>query len=378
MHRIPERCITIGSIGSPVNPAPGEPHVRHTPPKQKRQFEELSSSEVIFGLNNERYPYVFDRSYLRLGAIVFVEFGTTGKPQTFSSYFTESSLPYAVTWIAPSEWYVVLQDRFKIDAHFEELVIKTVGEYLEKEIVKHALLIAASDIRPEHMFKTSEFNNSRLAVICAVVQRLELCSKLNDPVVAKELFQHYRPLVLYLLLTCFDRLGQPSDWMDFGTWLKANSKKKEREIAVFKTAVNNSEIASELYNTYNSIYGVRHSIFRFLHEIIPPQVRNELLDSIWMEHIPNSPNPGDHIPASESEKEQYLYKLRNEYTHRAAYVPGVTKAIWPEGTIDPEAGEFFTQYFADNLWTNIIVKHWPELLEKIVHIGLAEYIRRID
>jgi len=194
----------------------------------------MSLSPVIFQLHNHNYQYSFDRSQLKLGATVHVEFDSSGKPRDFYSTSTSSSIPYYIMWIAPSEWYVVLQDRYYIENSFQDRVIKAVNGYLDKETVVRALAITAQDIRPEQMYKTSELNNSKLAVISTVIDRLDLCSILSEAAVAKQLFHHYTPLVVYLLLTCFDRLGQPSDWMDFGSWLQSNKKKEEREQVEFK------------------------------------------------------------------------------------------------------------------------------------------------
>ncbi len=229
---------------------------------------------------------------------------------------------------------------------------------------------------PNSMFKTSELNNSRLAVISAVIDRLDLCSKLSETATAKQLFHHYTPLVVYLLLTCFDRLGQPSDWMDFGSWLRSSDKKKEREQVTSEGLKDASEIAVAFYNTYNRIYGVSSSFYRFLHEVIPGQSRQELLGSIRIEIVDNPPNIGNNRQADDDAKEKYLFKLRNDYTHKAQFVPGTTKAIWPDGTF---ANNWIgvQQNIGQSSWSTLFVRNLPETIERVVRVGLAKYLEKI-
>ena len=63
-------------------------------------------AKVFFGfddaLGSGRHEAEYARSQLRLGALVHVE-DRQGEPKFFSKP-TTSSEPYAVSWIAPSEW----------------------------------------------------------------------------------------------------------------------------------------------------------------------------------------------------------------------------------------------------------------------------------
>jgi hypothetical protein len=340
----------------------------------------MGDSEVIFGVMGKRYPSQYDRSTLRLGALVFVEFDSIGNPIRFSHLPSQTSKRYAVTWIGPSDWYVTLRDEFEVSPTLVENTIKIVGDLLDRETVAIAIGKAASEIRPQYMFKTSELDRSRLSVISTVVERLELCSRLGDPAVAEQLFTHYRPLVVYLLLTCFDRLGQPADWIDFGAWLRATDKAEERmRVAPILNQLDEpAGIASRMYDSYNQRYGVHHSFFRFLRAVIPPDSRRELLDGIAMYHFGLPPDIGHGSRASDEEKEKFLFRLRNEYTHKARYVPGVTKSIWPSGAFDADGWEHFQQIFEKNDWTDIAVRNWPEAIEKTVRVGLAEYLEGIS
>jgi len=337
----------------------------------------MNLSKVIFQLRNNNFPYLFDRSRLKLGSTVFVIFDDNGLPKDFYSNPMPSSTPYFVMWIATSEWYVDLQDKFDPDDSFKERVLLAVGKYLDKETIEKALAIASQDIRPQYMFKTSELNNSRLSVISTVIERLDLCSKLSETTTAKQLFHHYMPLMVYLYLTCFDRLGQPSDWMDFGSWLKSNDKKMEREQLLLKRLDNQIEKAAALYDGYNTLYGASTSFYRFLDEIIPNHIRQELLDSMRIEILDNPPNLGNNRQADNNAKERFLYKLRNDYTHKAQFIPGITRTIWPEGTFDSNSWMMVQQSIEQSSWNTVHVRNWPETIEEVVRIGLAKYMEII-
>jgi hypothetical protein len=72
-----------------------------------------------------------------------------------------------------------------------------------------------------------------------------------------------------------------------------------------------------LYKFYNDRYGVRSSFFRFLHEVLPKDQRDILLSSIEIKSLENPPYIGENTSSDEAEKEKYLFKLRNDYTHKA-------------------------------------------------------------
>ncbi|MCH8012667.1 MAG: hypothetical protein IIA61_12075 [Candidatus Marinimicrobia bacterium] len=155
----------------------------------------MSKAKVIFGINNSRYQYPYDINQLALGSLVYVGFSPSGEPVSFSPDKARDSYPYYVTWIAPSEWYVSLKDKFIPDKSLQEEIKKLVGDHLSSKDIDKALTIACSDIRPNHMYKSAEFDKSRYAVIVNVVERLDLCSRLSEQNVAIPLFWLYKPLL---------------------------------------------------------------------------------------------------------------------------------------------------------------------------------------
>jgi hypothetical protein len=74
-----------------------------------------------------------------------------------------------------------------------------------------------------------------------------------------------------------------------------------------------------------------------------------------------------YFPTGHDEKEKYLFKRRNVYTHKADF--------------RPPAGEWFTggitnivQEYTETNWTSTQTHGWPDVLEKTVRGGLARYI----
>jgi hypothetical protein len=196
-----------------------------------------------------------------------------------------------------------------------------------------------------------------------------MCSRIKRPEVEKALFTYHEPLVSYLCLTCFDRLGQPADWETFGDWLGSSSKMAERETALTKISpgLDQVGVAAALHSHYSTLYGVGSSFFRFLREIIPPEVRRELLDSIEIHRLKNPPDLADLAPATDEEKEKYLFKRRNDYTHKADFKPSA----------GPPLGQFYSNHVQEvhaEYWTDTSTNNWPEILNKVVRVGLARYL----
>jgi hypothetical protein len=144
-------------------------------------------------------------------------------------------------------------------------------------------------------------------------------------------------------------------------------------------AENNTEIAIAFHDTYNKIYGVRSSFYRFIHDVIPHELREELLDSIRIDITDLPPNSGDIRTESEYAKEMFLFQLRNDYTLKAQFIPGVTNELWPEEAraTRQNVWEVSQQFIEQSGWKCIYVKNWPEILEKVARAGLAAYLQKI-
>lgn len=332
----------------------------------------MSVDSVIFQTGNYRTTVRFDRSQLKLGSIVYVKFSETGEPTAFSMEPSENSVAYAVHWIATSEWWVELIGCFQVRPEFAERIQIVTGEFITREKIDAAIKIFASRVRLNHFYKTSERERNPLALIFTVLERLEVCSRLMKKVEPESLCSYYeKQLVEYLYLTCFDRLGQPADWVDFGSWLRAKRFNHEREkiLSTISHIKDTTETALVLYSHYQRLYGVKLSFFRFLRNVLPQDVRRLLLDSIEILKMKNPPLSEELPPADDNEKEGYLFKRRNDYTHKADFAP-------PAGEWLGRSYSSHVQEFRADYWITTRTMIWPEILRKVVCVGLASYLHQ--
>jgi hypothetical protein len=132
-------------------------------------------------------------------------------------------------------------------------------------------------------------------------------------------YKQFDALLAYLALTCFDILGQPSEWLEFGAWLQSKNKMDER-VLIFEKYKDLSleQMTVSVYKDYMIVYGVKNSFFRFIHEIISKENRRKLLDSIMVREIHSSAQIND----SDEAKEKFLFKARNFFTHKGIAMTG--------------------------------------------------------
>jgi len=73
-------------------------------------------------------------------------------------------------------------------------------------------------------------------------------------------------LVNYLLLTCFDRLGQTRGFTTFKDWLSSKRKEhveeREKALQTLKSSTSPLVIAASLAEHHQEIYGVRNSFYK--------------------------------------------------------------------------------------------------------------------
>lgn len=139
-------------------------------------------------------------------------------------------------------------------------------------------------------------------------------------------------LVVYLLLTCFDLLGQTQHFLTFSDWL--NSEKAhhmdDRKVAVdglYAETVDHVDVAKKLYEHYNRTYGVRNAFETGISQL-PADARDHLLSTVFVSALPPEAfNPANinviftsspiENPIEEYQlKIKYLYRQRNAFTHR--------------------------------------------------------------
>mgnify|MGYP001773322631 CR=1 FL=1 len=132
-------------------------------------------------------------------------------------------------------------------------------------------------------------------------------------------WRYFDALMHYLLLTCFDLLGQPSEWVPFSEWLISSKKASEREVVVssVQTGSNPIEISRHFNDAYQAAYGVRTSFNNFVLKILTDEERAELYFNIQivrgvMGGDPNTSYPGlGYIDAERKNLISYLVFATN-------------------------------------------------------------------
>lgn len=182
------------------------------------------------------------------------------------------------------------------------------------------------------------FIKSTLFKILKTCQRLFLIKELKDDKINGGTRQFLYPgLITYLMLTCFDQLGQSktgflpfNSWLDerklpnandqtfekIKVWLKSEDLKESVEDKVNENAESFIDFVKTIYSDYNAIHGVKISFFYFLDNILPNESREKLLNSIDIvkkEII--TPKGLEITRLGDIFKKKWLFQIRNDFTH---------------------------------------------------------------
>lgn len=136
-------------------------------------------------------------------------------------------------------------------------------------------------------------------------------------------------LVVYLLLTCFDKLGQKQKFTTFPNWLKsqkdAHKAEKESIVGSIMKGTSAVDLCVQLLEGYQAKYGVRNAFYEGVTGL-PEVAKNHVLESVELsfnpefgKHGPNVSTPSKPIEDKELEfnlKLKYLYGKRNGFTHK--------------------------------------------------------------
>ncbi len=245
---------------------------------------------------------------------------------------------------------------------------------------------AVKDVPFEKLLKEWFTGGPRVRCIQAVVDRLALIEILGRPDVGSPLWVHFRGLVAYLLLTCIDLLGQDSEYKPFHEWLDSKSKKvaEERTLAVSRIPAGSSPLEATriLHEAYSEQYSVGRGFKRFIRDRLPEKARRDLLATIRIEKRVSPAMPGEEAPADElgdEKKIQWLFDLRNGYTHRAEYVPGhLREAMPPEYQSDDNWWRMADRILPETITEYSVSGGWLDALEAAVRAGLATLVNGLD
>ena len=339
----------------------------------------MTLKKVILQINGKNFEKLFDRSKIRLGKVLYIKESESGNDLQISESEFNQSKKVAVSWIAPSVWAISLIEKYHLEKSEIEKIQTLLTEYLDAVEVERILQSLASKLRIEHLYKSSEYENSSLRVIFAVHERLQLVSSLKTKEIGEKLWHQWEPVISYHLLTCFDLLGQPTDWTTFESWLTSDSYLEERNqiLSKVREVGNAIEITKTLHQEYLRIYGVKNSFSRFMRELLPERNRRELFGSIKI-HTNSMPPLINTVSedGTDEDKEKFLFNLRNNYAHKIKIIPGINSEMI---NLPTEYRNVFTmknQVFKAETWVSYFTLDWPDVLEHIVRIGLAEYLKK--
>lgn len=189
----------------------------------------------------------------------------------------------------------------------------------------------------------------------------------------------HEALVNYLLLTCFDILGQPHDWMDFNSWLTSKKTKSEREEAMnlISDCDTNIETTQKIYTFYQNKYGVKQSFYRFIDKILDNKERDRLLSSVEIER--RDENLSSVIIDDPAKKKLFLYNSRNIFTHKAELTGSAGGGLFPK-MIVIRNGKLLWGFECvrkqDSYFYSI--KRWPFELFEIISNAIGETINIYD
>lgn len=341
----------------------------------------MAVEPIAFGIEGRMVLRPYELKELGLGRAVFVR-DLDGDAQ-FAPHTENGAQEYRVVEITRSKSdgarLVTLQNRLFVDTPLLLGVLTATRGRVTQAEAERQLAIAAGDVPLEDLHDRERTSRCRLRRIGAAVERLALIDTLNSSTVSAAIYMQQPSLVTYLLLTCFDLLGQHVDWVDFNTWLKSSRTQHERLGALggADPRTSSEEQLRRLWDRYNELYGVRTSFLVFFEHWMPADVRRELLDHINIEQWPTPPNEGAVEDVEDDGKKlAWLIRLRHDYTHRAQFVAG----LHPD-QIPPD--------YRDGWWlmeaqmtrtktTRYSVCDWPAVLERAVRRGLEAFIRGIE
>jgi hypothetical protein len=193
-------------------------------------------------------------------------------------------------------------------------------------------------------------------------------------------YRHYEALRCYLLLTCFDILGQESEFVDFDKFLKAKEFKAERVelLRKFSTEPDIELPIQKMHEYYLKTYGFKKRYLYFIDNILDKTQRERLYSSIKIQKINKTQKTGLRVEnvGSTKKKNDFLFRLRNEFTHEgkswATGSHGIfddLPSIWDKGEIK---WAFQTQYLEKfpTYQMQYLTLRWPNELRKILQVTI--------
>ena len=184
----------------------------------------------------------------------------------------------------------------------------------------------------------------------------------------------------YLLLTCFDVLGQTREWISFDGWLRAKRCAGERaNVNVARLVESNaSEVCLAMHEEYIRIYGVKSAFIHFVHNVLTPDARTRLYQSI---RLPTPMGATQHIDCTklfDTGRDNFLFQIRNRFTHSAQNFGDASGGVFdPDEPSFNSAGAVVQPWvpiqsdFAQPGQTPTFVRDWPRVLVDTVRSSMV-------
>lgn len=343
----------------------------------------MANERIQFGVDGVGVLSEYDIDRLRHGGIVHVT--SDADARTFSAQPTPASRPYRVVGITrpQPEGYrlVALLCDVYVGSNVAPRLLEAIGCVIPRNEIDQRLQVLASEVPFELLHDDGAISNSRVRRIESVLDRLDLITVLGGA--GPELWLHYRSLVAYLYLTCFDLMGQDVEWIEFPAWLSSKARRHVDErtsaVATISPGADSVEVAQHLHTAYNATYSVRQGFRRFITEILPADMRRALMASIVAERRGAAPLSTENDPPivlSENRRIDWLFSQRNQYTHRATYIPGLHDLMIPTDMRGDEDTWCMGEDRTETTITEYSVRRWPKILDECVRAGLLSYMSR--
>lgn len=268
-----------------------------------------------------------------------------------------------------------------------EEFIKSILPFKAKTISDENFLLSINSLCIEYEESDDiTWEHSKIRKVFAVFDRFKTVLSLENDYKGQGLDkeQRYVSICQYLLLTCFDQLGQNNEWLPFGSWLVSKGKKEERDSVIAKIDTKSSlDYTKEILDGYNLIYGIKKSFMRFIFVLLPKPIMGYLLDSVRVVKLPIGAKDYSEQEFLEDKYADYLYKIRNDFTHNSYSTGPVmfNEAEFyerPGAEDDAQAtGWMIREELVKTTYSITYFNHssFYERLKTSVLVGLTEYVR---
>ena len=146
-----------------------------------------------------------------VGRVLFVACDGERTPYRLAEKSIPDSIRCIVVQNVPS--VIILATRLEVDPGLVGIVQQVLGPYILRDTIVKAFERDAQRGPLENLHTTDARESSGAHVVRRVIDRLELWKRLEHPDVNRRLWPFHSGLREYLLLTCFDQLGEASNWM---------------------------------------------------------------------------------------------------------------------------------------------------------------------